>query len=273
MTLNADPVLNDPALVQASAELVGRLPSWVENAELRIRMLHPLEGSRAQVDDNVKPIDPPSDQIVHLLHSALDHLTMLAQGIEANGPRPLAGYSLIRVAIEASALASWLMLPGTIDARVRRSIRLTWDNRQRVIVYTKKYPTPTDAITKELRRLLTEVIQSRPGLKSLDLDKPFAHLTDIIGDVDKKIPENRGAKLIGVDAWRACSGIAHSNSNFAAGALSRTEMPDHILVTVSLTTLGMMLEQATRHLSFAIGLAEKCMLSVRASAPRGAGSA
>ncbi|UAJ78616.1 hypothetical protein IT072_15410 [Leifsonia sp. ZF2019] len=256
-----DAILNDPVLVAFATGLLTRLPSWVQEVETRIGTLRPMEDSRVQGDDKVKWIDPPSQQITHLLHSAHDHLTMLAQSIETTGPRPLAGFSLIRVAIEASALASWIMIPGTIDARVRKSIRLTWDNRQRVAVYTKRYDTPTDAITAELRRILTEITQSRPGLKSLDLEAPFAHLTDIISAVDDKIPGSKRSNLRGVDAWRACSGIAHSNPNFAAGALQRTENEDHVLVTVNVTALGMMLEQATRHLGYALDLAEDYMLN------------
>ncbi|GAA1439290.1 hypothetical protein [Leifsonia poae] len=264
---DSDRVLKDPHLQAIAVESLAGLPEWTDDIAERIGNLYPTDGSRVAGDDRIKWIDPPSSQIVHLLHSAHDHLHMLAQGMKHEGPRPLAGYSLIRVAIEASALATWLMAPGTIDARVRRSIRLTWDNRLRVAVYTKKYDTPTDAITDDLRRILTDIAGTRPGVKSLGLDSEFPRLTDVIRAADEKIPANRKQNLTGVDAWRACSGIAHSNSNFAAGAMDREDAPDHTRVTVNVITLALMLEQAKLHLGHAVTHAELCMASK--PAPRG----
>lgn len=117
------------------------LPTWIAPVTERVQQLHPLSGSRFEDDDQLKPTNPPSGQVINLLRSGLDHLHAVADAVgeDGKGPRPLAPYTLIRASIEASSLAAWLMLPDTKDARLKKSIRLSIANRRSTEVYSKKY--------------------------------------------------------------------------------------------------------------------------------------
>jgi hypothetical protein len=245
--------LDDAAFTDRSREFVGALPAWIDPLTLRLQALHTLQGSRFEVDDALKPTNPPSEQVINLLRSAHDHLRALADAVSGSGLRPLAGFTLIRSAIEASALAAWLMLPNTIDARLRNSIRLSVENRKDTETYTKRFGAD-DRVSKWFVAEMEATKAQRPGTKNMDLAKNFATLTSIIAGTDKR---QKFTGLTGLDAWRACSGIAHSNAQFADGSLTKVQSPDSIDVKVRLTTLMMMLQPAEQYFEFSLELAER----------------
>jgi uncharacterized protein YjaG (DUF416 family) len=96
----------------------------------------------------------------------------------------------------------------------------------------------------------------RPGTKNMNLDANFPKSTDLILETDKYL---NFSGLAGIDAWRACSGIAHSNGQFAGAALTRTATDVSVVVTIKATTLYMMLEPAKQYFEFSLRMAEEHM--------------
>jgi hypothetical protein len=246
------------------------LPEWIAPIIERVQLLHPLPGSRFEDDDLLKPTNPPSEQVINLLRSGLDHLHAVADAVSegGKGPRPLAPYTLIRASIEASSLAVWVMSPGTKDARLKNSIRLSIANRRATEVYNKKFDLG-DHVSKWFKAEMMATKVQRPGTKNMNLEASFPRSTDLILETDKRLIFSG---LAGIDAWRACSGIAHSNGQFAGAAVTRTAAEDYIVVTVKATTLFKMLEPAKQYFEFALKKAEGHMAAsspkVRASRTR-----
>jgi hypothetical protein len=244
--------LEDQEIRAAAISRLSKLPDWIAPLPTRIQDLRPKAGSRFEDDDRMKPTNPPSEQIVTLLQSSLDHFQALADAVGTSGLRPLASFTLIRSALEASALAAWLMLPGTKDARLRRSIRLSMENRRDTETYTKRFGTNA-AISDWYSAEMTATKNSRAGTKSLDLNGAFPKLTSIIQETDKA-QTFQGLK--GVDVWRACSGIAHSNAQFHAVSVIQTAVGKMTEVSPNPAALLLMLEPAQHYLEFSLERAE-----------------
>lgn len=249
--------LDDSKFTALAAESLMSLPAWIAPVTQRVQQLHPLSGSRFEDDDQLKPTDPPSEQVINLLRSGLDHLHAVADAVgeDGKGPRPLAPYTLIRASIEASSLAAWLMMPGTKDARLKKSIRLSIANRRSTEVYSKKYDLG-DKVSKWFKSEMSATKDQRPGTKNMKLDANFPKSTDLILETDKYL---NFSGLAGIDAWRACSGIAHSNGQFAGAAVTRTATDVSVVVTIKATTLYMMLEPAKQYFEFSLRMAEENM--------------
>jgi len=259
--------LDDSTFLALAAESLITLPAWITPITERVQQLHPSPGSRFENDDLLKPTNPPSEQVINLLRSALDHLHTVADAVSegGKGPRPLAPYTLIRASIEASSLAVWVMTPGTKDARLKNSIRLSIANRRATEVYNKKFDLG-DHVSKWFKAEMIATKAQRPGTRNMNLDASFPRSTDLILETDKRLVFSG---LAGIDAWRACSGIAHSNGQFAGAAVTRTATEDSIVVTIKATTLFMMLEPAKQYLEFALRAAERHMAARSPSATRG----
>jgi hypothetical protein len=198
--------LDSSAAAQWAMTVLDGLPELAAKMETRLQRLHGEPDSRLAVDDAAKPIDPPSAQMFQLLWSSHDHIRMFAEFMDKTGSIPtLAGYTLVRSTIEGASLALWLMRAGTVNARVARSARLTWKNRSDIEPFTRKFGTHTPAITEWLRFQLA----AARGMKSVSFDRPFPKFSDIMNLADDVQPPTA---LTALDAWRACSGIAHSNA-------------------------------------------------------------
>lgn len=245
--------LDNRELTAIALSIMDGFPKWTEPLETRARLLKPMPGSRFEDDDRMKPTDPPSQQVTGLLRSALDHLQMVSDAMAASGPRALASFTLLRSALEASALAAWLMLPGTKDARLRNSIRLSIENRKDAETFNKRWELDTD-VGKWFIAEMTATKNQRPGTKDMDLSKNFPTLTSIINDTDKK---QRWTGLRGLDAWRACSGFAHSNMQFAGATLMEVTDGKSVANTLRPTIFMAMLEPTKQYFEFSLGLAEK----------------
>jgi hypothetical protein len=251
----AERSLEDPNFIRLASEYIAGLPEWIAPIILRMQQLHTMPGSRFEDDDLLKPTDPPSAQVINLLRSGLDHLQALSDAVGSTGVRPLAGFTLVRSTIEASALAAWLMLPATKDVRLKHSIQLSVENRRDTETYTKRFELG-DTVSKWFRKEMTATKDQRPGTKNMDLDKGLPPLTSIIQTVDK---HQKFSGLTGLDAWRIGSGIAHSNSSFAGGSLSREELADQIKVTGRPTTFMMILQPGQQYLEYSLAMAERYM--------------
>lgn len=209
--------LDDPKFTALAAESLMSLPAWIAQFTQTLEQLHPLPGSRFEEDDLLKSIEPPSEQVINLLRSAFDHLHAVADAVgeDGKGPRALAPYTLIRTAIEASALAVWMMSPTPKDNRLKNSIRLSVANRRATEVYSKKY-NYGDTVSNWFKAEMSATKAQRPGTKNMNLDAYFPKITDLILKTDKHL---KFSDFAGIDAWRACSGIAHSNGQFAGPRL------------------------------------------------------
>ena len=259
--------LDSPVLARAANDGIVALPAWVEDIKARLRVLDPKPGSRFEDDDAMKPINPPSEQVIALLRSAHDHLHAIADAVGGVGPRPLAAFTLIRSAVEGSALAAWLMVPGTKDVRLAHSIRLSVENRKDTETYTGRFLPKNDTRVGDwFRAEMTATKDSRPGTKNMDLEANFPTLTSIIQDIDKK---QKFSGLHGIDVWRACSGMAHSNAQFGGAALNQYGSGSNSGVTVRLISLWMMLQPAKQYFEYSLGLAEQHCAPTSGKGPAG----
>lgn len=148
-----------------------------------------------------------------------------------------------------------MMGPGTKDTRLKNSIRLSVANRRATEAYSKKYDLG-DTVSRWFKAEMSATKDQRPGTKNLILDANFQKSTDLILGTDKHL---KFSGLTGIDAWRACSGIAHSNGQFAGAALTRTVAEVTVIVTIKATTLYVMLEPAKEYFEFSLNMAEKHM--------------
>ena len=148
-----------------------------------------------------------------------------------------------------------MMGPGTRDTRLKNSIRLSVANRRATEAYSKKYDLG-DTVSRWFKAEMSATKDQRPGTKNLILDANFQKSTDLILGTDKHL---KFSGLAGIDAWRACSGIAHSNGQFAGAALTRTVAEVTVIITIKATTLYVMLEPAKEYFEFSLNMTEKHM--------------
>lgn len=243
-----------PHNIAISEAFLRRLPSWTDEMGGRLRHLHAEPGSKLAYDDSFKVIDRPSEQVIYLLRNSWDHLALVAHSVSTDHVRPFACFSLVRVAIEAAALASWLIVGGTTDSRLNRSIRFTWDSRRRVDTAVAALGVEPRDQSKQVRDSLDASKARRPGTKNLNYDKGIGTISDVVIGIDKKL---KRTKFNGIDAWRACSGIAHSNIAFGRSAVFETHQGTALSVSANPVVLAMMLEPAERHFDFALNTAER----------------
>lgn len=133
--------------------------------------------------------------------------------------------------------------------------RLSIANRRATEVYNKKYDLG-DTLSKWFKAEMSATKAQRLGTKNMNLDANFPKSTDLILETDKHL---KFSDLAGIDAWRACSGIAHSNGQFAGAALTRTATDVSVVVTIKATTLYMMLEPTKQYFEFSLPVAEEHM--------------
>lgn len=185
-------------------EQFARLDALVDLHEVDVEPLSELE-----LDGRVADYDPPADQVVQLIASARDHLSMLRLFIEAptGGLPMMAGYTLIRAALEASATAVWLMVGGTRNKRVFRSLHHALRNREEAEPLAVSLGLNNAAGFARMQERIRGIHASRPGLRQKSLGVWITR-TSIVREADRHVSTT---ELSGLQAWRGASGIAHSS--------------------------------------------------------------
>ena len=169
-------------------------------------------GSLFAIDARIEDYDPPADQVSFLIGVATDHLETFGRLLRADGGLPpLAGYTLLRAAIEAAATAIWLRMPGTSNARIGRSLWMIVNAREDVEGLAARLGLTNQAGYDRMRTRVDGIIESRRGLNPGVLTRHHTK-TSIIAEAQRRVRRRLFSCL---EAWQACSGITHSNRTTA----------------------------------------------------------
>lgn len=227
----------------------------------RSHSIRAVSGGLLAREDAATPYERVSNQLEYLIAVSFDSLEMLSLFLQSHGLPMVGGYPLIRSSIEASAHALWVLGGGTMDKRIYHSLRLTWDNRRNADFLAKRLGNYDESRTARTRARLNEIKDMRSGNRQRSLDRAFPGITDVLTDVQRRFAGE--ASLRPLDAWSACSGMAHGNKAVAIGMLElrQTGPSDGVgaehLATSSFALTAMLFQTATELLTHLVNKYEK----------------
>ncbi|MFE4951634.1 hypothetical protein ACFQ9V_16170 [Leifsonia sp. NPDC056665] len=176
-------------------------------------------GSRLWGDDRHTPYNPISYQVAWYAMVAVDHLRFVRDSLQSRGEfAVMAEYTVVRSAIEAAGYGYWLLDGGTQTKRVRNSLRLSWDSIDDVESLLGSSGGSKDG-GRDIRTRLKQIQAEGPAHQGSIEDLPT--ITRILGLTDTRIGFQR---MTGLEAWRICSGIAHSNTPVAIALLEHEQV-------------------------------------------------
>lgn len=187
----------------------------VRMEQLRARtaqsLLRPQPGSVLAFDDEATDYDPLSHHSHTLIAVAVDHMETLRELLPKNGGQgilpTLAGYTLLRPALEAAAWGLWLQTGGTVNKRVLRSLRLTWDHRANADRFTGAAGVANDAGRDHMASRLADLRDRRKVNRGKALDT-IPTTSTVFAEIDRRFAQTQFTGLI---SWQIMSGIAHAN--------------------------------------------------------------
>lgn len=181
-------------------------------------------GSALDGDRAAQPFQPVADHVIGCLSVATDHLRGVQVTVEDSGGKilPLAMYTLIRSAYEASGTALWLLAPKARDERIWRSMQLTWDSRRQVRSVQTQLGEPEDAGFTRMEHRLEELRNGRDGLRGRALKRSdITSVTARLNDIASCVPDLVMPPLV---LWQMASGIAHGNTAMVRQVLEREQV-------------------------------------------------
>jgi hypothetical protein len=216
-----------PALQAEGARVLGEQLARFATLEQRMQngATRVMPGSESYYDDLAAEYDPPSMQAEGLIAVAVDHLVtvrVLVSGSEENpGMLPaMAGYTLMRSVVEASAIGLWLRMGGTRNKRVLASLRHSAKNRRDAEPAAKSLGVQNPAGMKRMTQRLEEIRDRRPQIRGRDLDT-FPTISDTLRTIERLVPKGQFTPLGG---WQAMSGLAHANRTAMLMLLEREQI-------------------------------------------------
>lgn len=205
---------------RALGDAFDRLPQW----EQRLQTLRVLPGSSLAADDLATAYDPISTQLEGALAHALDHLMTIEALVRKAEVLPaMAGFTLLRSAVESVGVGLWMLGPRRRDERVLRALKMDYEALLDV------YGIGDELAGKEqfARRLpdghqtglrLEQLRDARPGLKGRAIhDMPS--ITRRLREADKYVMSPGNIPLVAL--WRVLSGVAHGRRHLLANLLNR----------------------------------------------------
>jgi len=182
----------------------------------------PQPGSALSQINALNEYKPFSYQVRDLLTVSVDSLRMLDRYIGQTNEIPMvAHYALIRSAVEASSFGIWLMNAGTNQKKAWLSLRLSYENNEDLeglerVLASSDSPTPN---RDDIRRRLLQIQQTIPDYRSHDITRRPT-TTNVVAEADKYMTRKQ-TYARGVQVWKACSGVAHANSDVIHALLER----------------------------------------------------
>lgn len=196
-------------------ELHRRLPTMTEE----VLSITPVPGGLLEREDELTRYSPLSYQVKWQLQLTAQHLRAFDQMVEPGLPPPaVAGYPLIRAAIEAAAQAHWLLQNGKRAQRVLRALRSSWWDHSDAMVISRSLGQPDPEWDRKTREALERGRLEVKELAQASLDVPRLSHSDMLTDVERHLKLPMPTPLI---AWRLCSSLTHGNSLVASMALQR----------------------------------------------------
>lgn len=199
---------------------VAMVQTWAPRAQA---LELPEPGSALAADDLVYPPHPASTITWFALTSALDHLDLGAQMLQADNVtvrRPHAFYSLTRSALLAAAQCTWVLC-GTDDERAVRSLLVAEDEAKHHRSFLKSYldeplfvADSGAAIVGQMRdhaeHLIARISQLRAHYRERGINTRFESTT-MIKDVARYIaPDDPTLRQAILDQWMRGSAAAHA---------------------------------------------------------------
>lgn len=178
-----------------------------------------VEGSRLWGDDRHTRYNPMSYQVSWYAMVAIDHLRFVRDSLIARGEfAVMAEYAVVRSAIEACGYGYWLLMGGTQAKRVQNSLRLCWGSISEVETLLGATGGPPDGAS-DVRDRLKEIHLAGPARHASIENMPT--VTRILQLTDSSM---NFARMTGLEAWRICSGMAHSNTPVAIALLEHQQV-------------------------------------------------
>lgn len=184
----------------------------------------PMEGSPLRRDDKITHPYQISHAAVGALVSAVDHMDALRTLVEeAHVVHARAPYTLLRGALENSAVAVWLLAPANRIERVTRRLRWHWVS-EKYGMEAAELIGGQQGLTLNERKAKIETVarscgmtedQVREATKSVS----FRLIVKSAGDEGRGL-DGETVKL----CWMAESGIAHAQSWAVLALLKRVEV-------------------------------------------------
>ncbi len=210
----------DSIQLERLEKAVAMVQTWAPRAQgLEV----PEPGSPLAADDLIYPPHPASTMTWFALTSALDHLDLGAQMLQADNVtvlRPHAFYSLTRSALLAASQCAWVLC-GTNDERAVRSLLVSEDEAKHHRTFLKSYldepffvADSGAAIAGQMRahaeHLTARISQLRAHCRARGINTRFESTT-MIKDVARHIaPDDPTLRQAILDQWIRGSAAAHA---------------------------------------------------------------
>lgn len=182
----------------------------------------PRAGSMLMVEREHTAREPIDAMFVAQRVRSVENLERLfAMMIDDEGGRvlayPFSGYSLIRAAIESSAVALWLIQPGRKQGRVMRALQRSYRHATDALKLAETIAS--DDVVREVREQTQRVIErleelknSLNALRQVELGPPPSH-TDILKAVSDRPPGPNGKYALSspLVVWKVSSAFIHGS--------------------------------------------------------------
>lgn len=204
-----------------------------------------------------------------LLASAAEQLLLIGVSVKSILPA-FAFYSLIRVSIELTSSAIWLLTPNDPQTRIKRRLSLELHYLGDFKTAARDSHSPeavrdweSDASDHD-RRISAVIRANRITLDQVKKERPV--VTNMVREGSQLAVESSGdsngiGPLAYLQVWRVSSGYAHGRDWARAVFSSRVNLPEQsnpnrVGVTVSLPNLLLMFKRSVDLLEFGVGVFE-----------------
>lgn len=191
----------------------------IETMKDRALAAEPETGSVLERDDANSGIIPLSWQVKWQLQLVAAYLTALDDLIETRGLPYVAGYPLIRAAVESAGQAHWLLQHGHSHQRVLRALRTSWWDHRDAMRFSKSVGAYEAESDQKIRGTLLELRDGVKPLRQSELDTERLSHTDMLTDVGRKLRLPMPTPL---QAWQLASAMTHGNTLVPGSTLQRT---------------------------------------------------
>lgn len=242
---------------QKAMDLLVKALQRLEQWEEAVSSLGVMDRTSLAGDDRATPYENISSQVRSYLSVAIDHLRTLREvALEGQSLPAMAGFTLIRAAVEAIGTSLWLLGPGSRDVRVLHSLQLARESHHDVFTAEAEYRGTSPKLPEDdatIRRL-AEIRDDRPGLRGRSLHEPT--MAKRLKEA-QAFAENEKFTLIVI--WRIASGIAHGGRGMLYELLDREvietdETRFEVMMKSSFTAVAGMYAVTERHLNHAVAL-------------------
>jgi hypothetical protein len=179
-------------------------------------------GTALAGDDAATPYESVSQHLRTYVGVALDNLKTVRLIIQDARTVPMSShFGLLRNALEAVGVATWVVGPGPRDLRVLRSLQLSWENRKDIYGLEATMQGTSGRLPADdpIVLRLQEIRDARPPLRGVSLKPPT--ITNRLHAAQSFTAPYDFPLLV---AWKLTSGIAHGRRSAMYHLLDREVM-------------------------------------------------